>query len=415
MHAASDIADWWDEQHRISSKALDDMVDAHPNWFSVTVATLAETSMTLGAGLVDVLRLGEGVAEGGVKGYLHDGLRLLQVAPAAGKLSRFVLARVLVDAGGDICTWMSATKALRQVGVSSFATVDDLARAAGFGKVSELGGAFVDALLPALRSLGARVTALPVLRDISGVMASVRGNSVVMFSVEWKMGAEQVGHTLYAFRDLLGRLRIADRTGAVVSGLAELEKYYPGIAQAKVYGSAALVEGPRILLVDGVGVLAMEVRAQLVANPETVAQTLEVIKRSTFQVSHPPASTAPMTGRQSARVPGILGAQAPSYGSLGAAAPVGPRRGILGAGSPTQPAGAAWAGESGFGWRTHVVSHGDWLSKLAQRYYRDMYKWPLIYAANRSLIGSNPNRIVPGQQLRIPPLPRVSAVRAAGH
>ena len=260
MHAASDIADWWDEQHRVSSNALDDMVDAHPNWFSVTVA---ETSMTLGAGLVDVLRLGEGVAEGGVKGYLHDGLRLLQVAPAAGKLSRFVLARVLVDAGGDICTWMSATKALRQVGVSSFATVDDLARAAGFGKVSELGGAFVDALLPALRSLGARVTALPVLRDISGVMASVRG--------------------------------------------------------------------------------------------------------------------------------------------------------ILGAGSPTQPAGAAWAGESGFGWRTHVVSHGDWLSKLAQRYYRDMYKWPLIYAANRSLIGSNPNRIVPGQQLRIPPLPRVSAVRAAGH
>ena len=406
MHAASDIADWWDEQHRISSKALDDLIDAHPNWFSVTVATLAETSMTLGAGLVDVLRLGEGVAEGGVKGYLHDGLRLLQLAPAAGKLSRFVLARVLVDAGGDICTWMSATKALRQVGVSAFASVDDLAQAAGFGKISELGGAFVDAVLPALRGLGARVTALPVLRDIAGVMASVRGNGVVMFSVEWKMGAEPVGHTLYAFRDLLGRLRIADRSGAVVSGLAELEKFYPGIAQARVYGSAALVQGPRILLADGVGVLSMEVRAQLVANPETVAQTLEVSKRHAGPGTWVPTTAAAASGRQTGRVPGILGAQ-----PAGAAAPAGTGRGILGAKPTQQPGGAAWTGDSVAGWHCHTVRHGDWLSKLAQHYYRDMHKWPVIYAANRRLIGADPNRILPGQQLRIPPLPRVSAVR----
>lgn len=408
MFAASDIADWWDEQHRVSSEALDEMIDAHPNWFSVTVATLAETSMTLGAGLVDVLRLGEGAAEGGVKGYLHDGLRLLQLAPAAGKLSRFVLARVLVDAGGDICTWMSATKASRQVGVSAFASVDDLARAAGFGKVAELGGAFVDELLPVLRNLGARVTALPALRNIAEVMSNVRGRGVVMFSVEWKMGAEQVGHTLYAFRDLLGRLRIADRTGAVVSGLAELERFYPGIAQAKVYGSAALVEGPRILLVDGVAVLAMEVRSQLVANPETVAQTLAVGMSSTGPGRHLPATATLATGRQSARLPGVLGTQAPGQASDSAALGYAPRRAILGLGSPSQQPGAA---SSAPGWRIHVVSYGDWLSKLAQRYYHDMHKWPVIYAANRRLIGGDPNRILPGQPLHIPPLPKVSAVR----
>jgi hypothetical protein len=33
MRTASDIADWWDEQHRISKAALDEFVDEHPNWF----------------------------------------------------------------------------------------------------------------------------------------------------------------------------------------------------------------------------------------------------------------------------------------------------------------------------------------------------------------------------------------------
>src|SRR5580765_8875339 len=159
MRAASDIADWWDEQHRISSKALDDFVDEHPNWFGIIVAGTAATAMDLGAGLVDVLRFGEGAAEGGVKGFAKDGLRALQLAPAIGKFSRFAFARFMADSPGGVCTWVSAAKALRQIGTKSFASVAELAEAAGL-RFNQLGGAWVSDLLPVLRRLGARVTGL---------------------------------------------------------------------------------------------------------------------------------------------------------------------------------------------------------------------------------------------------------------
>jgi len=348
MHTAADIADWWDEQRRVSQRDLDAFVDEYPNWFGVLVAGAAGTAMDLGAGFVDVLRLGEGAADHSLKGFAQDGLRLLQFAPALGRVGRFALARALADPGGDICTWIAATKALRQVGVKTFAAIEDLMQAAGFASIGQLGGAFVDALIPALRKLGARVTPLCALDSMEAVSAAVLGKGVVLFSVTWG----KAGHTLYAFRNAFGRLLFADRTGKVVSSLAELERYYPGISGAKVYGPAALVEGPRVLMADGLAVLSMEIRAQLAVNPETAAQTLEI--RKTFASGQPPAA-------------------------------------VLAKG------------------RWHTVQPGDWLSKIARTYYRDMTKWPAIYEANRKTIGNDPNLIRPQQRLFIPELPRVSA------
>jgi hypothetical protein len=45
------------------------------------------------------------------------------------------------------------------------------------------------------------------------------------------------------------------------------------------------------------------------------------------------------------------------------------------------------------------VRAGDTLSGIARRYCGSLYDWPGIYAANRELIGGNPNAIVPGQVL----------------
>ena len=59
----------------------------------------------------------------------------------------------------------------------------------------------------------------------------------------------------------------------------------------------------------------------------------------------------------------------------------------------------------------HVVRSGDWLSKIAQAYYGDMYLWPLIYDANRATIGGNPNLIKPGQELSVPDLKSFTAVQ----
>ena len=64
--------------------------------------------------------------------------------------------------------------------------------------------------------------------------------------------------------------------------------------------------------------------------------------------------------------------------------------------APVAPAGPAAAA------KTHVVRAGDSLSKIAAMYYGSMHQWPRIYNANRSVVGPNPNLILPGQVLVIP-------------
>lgn len=49
----------------------------------------------------------------------------------------------------------------------------------------------------------------------------------------------------------------------------------------------------------------------------------------------------------------------------------------------------------------HIVRKGDTLSKIAEQYYGDMTLYPKIFEANRDVL-DDPNRIYPGQRLRIP-------------
>lgn len=51
---------------------------------------------------------------------------------------------------------------------------------------------------------------------------------------------------------------------------------------------------------------------------------------------------------------------------------------------------------------TYVVVKGDYLSKIAQKFYGNAALWPQIYHANKTVIGANPNLIHPGQELVIP-------------
>ncbi len=51
----------------------------------------------------------------------------------------------------------------------------------------------------------------------------------------------------------------------------------------------------------------------------------------------------------------------------------------------------------------HTVVRGDTLSKLAKKHYGDAMKYPLIFEANKPML-SDPDKIYPGQVLRIPPL-----------
>ena len=51
---------------------------------------------------------------------------------------------------------------------------------------------------------------------------------------------------------------------------------------------------------------------------------------------------------------------------------------------------------------THTVQKGDSLSDIAKKYYGDPNKYNLIYEANKTIIGNNPNIINVGQELVIP-------------
>jgi nucleoid-associated protein YgaU len=51
--------------------------------------------------------------------------------------------------------------------------------------------------------------------------------------------------------------------------------------------------------------------------------------------------------------------------------------------------------------QTYVVKNGDSLSKIAEEFYGDKMLYPKIFEANRDQL-TDPNKIKPGQKLRIP-------------
>ena len=51
----------------------------------------------------------------------------------------------------------------------------------------------------------------------------------------------------------------------------------------------------------------------------------------------------------------------------------------------------------------HTVVSGDNLSRIAKKFYGDANKYPVIFEANKPML-THPDKIYPGQMLRIPPL-----------
>jgi len=65
----------------------------------------------------------------------------------------------------------------------------------------------------------------------------------------------------------------------------------------------------------------------------------------------------------------------------------------------SEPTSQAQQAQSTF----HRVKSGDTLGKMAKDLYGDAGKYPVIFEANRPML-SDPDKIYPGQSLRIPPL-----------
>lgn len=66
------------------------------------------------------------------------------------------------------------------------------------------------------------------------------------------------------------------------------------------------------------------------------------------------------------------------------------------------------SGSSSTAEKVYVVVAGDSLSKIAKREYGNANDWPRIFEANKDIL-KDPNKIFPGQKLRIPPKAAPSA------
>ena len=72
--------------------------------------------------------------------------------------------------------------------------------------------------------------------------------------------------------------------------------------------------------------------------------------------------------------------------------------GLRVAGQPAQTAGSTTSAPAS---RYYTIQSGDTLSKIAKEHYGDANAYPKIFEANREVIG-DPDKIYPGQQIRIP-------------
>jgi hypothetical protein len=226
----SDLADWWDKQKRDSERILTDWVQDNPQWWAIAVAGTVQTTMDLGAGMVDVLRFGEGVAEGGVRGYGKDALRLLMLlgplGRAGGIASRFLTPliqagrlRVAVQVAGvdGPCTFQAVNNALSITkGKNLFVTVADMAGAVGkrVGQLTKAAsgeyelGAWIDELVPFLRNAGMRVKEVTGFTRVEQAIAlAQKETGPVIFAIRTTVrsaagATEEILHTVIAMRSL---------------------------------------------------------------------------------------------------------------------------------------------------------------------------------------------------------------------
>ena len=85
-----------------------------------------------------------------------------------------------------------------------------------------------------------------------------------------------------------------------------------------------------------------------------------------------------------------------------AAAPAPPAAGAAPAPAAAKPQAVPVSQPAGGDGETYTVQKGDSLSKIAKHHLGDANAWRKIYEANKATIGDNPDKIFPGQKLKIP-------------
>ena len=269
--SASELADWWDQQKRESDAILTEWVQENPQWWAIGVAALTATAMDLGAGMVDALRLGEGVAEGGPSGIATDAMRLLvlagPVARGGAALGRFAHARAIrlaVTTKGVTgpCTFTAVNNAVaitRFTSKNLFVTARDAAAALGkpLAGLATAGSkyklaAWIDDVIPFLVKQGVRLRNLGTPKTLQDIAAAARAHDgVVIFAVEWiDMAGKLQRHSLIAVRTLKG-VRYADYGGKFMTSVSDLASRGGVFAAKNGYSIASTTTKGTALLIKG--------------------------------------------------------------------------------------------------------------------------------------------------------------------
>jgi LysM repeat protein len=418
MWVFTEIADWFDKTRHENEKFVDSelqpwvattLYEDHSWYRNVGVWTAAGTlyalnkfTTTVAAGFVDVLRLGDGVQEGGW-GYGKDALRLLMVVGPALRGARYVIAGIQeLDIGqaalnqtlqqgasfadalravpwAGNCGWVAAARILRQTGTGVFAELSDVARAAGMDVADTGGLSSVTDLDAPLRFLGAS-TKTAQINGMKGLADLVSKNpyGAVMFGVRWIRNGVAQGHALVAFRNFFGGISILDRSGKVFATLADLP--YKGIANGVIDIDALVVNNSlAITSLENVPTVA-NILTQSASNSARIPESKTSGASSQNSATARPQSSASASSASGSVTPGTLIVTTNTIC-------IQPNSDMPVSCSPVQT-------------RSYKVGAGESLSIIAHRVYGDASKWPAIAAVN----GIKPPRyvILPGQTLILP-------------
>ena len=388
---------------------LGNFVERNPGVFFVGVATAANTLIEgILNPLADMGRLGKSLRDAQEKGTIdpmevvNDAFRILTVIThtpegkaAVQKLAGQLMtklasktSRLIRDTGGGICSWVAGISAMLQTGQFKgllgsrlFIQLEDLAKLLKMRELPASTSALGE-MLTYLEKLGAK-HALPVegkpgfITPAELARRVPKDGTVAIVSIEDvgpMRGPDGRAHAVMVFwengllkvmdRSPTGKpLRVFDSFGDFLLKWLKDRRYF----QWKIRGYV-LFENLFMKNVAGEKIhrLVLPLAGLLKIDTETALEAAAV-QKAVDEGSAPVPMKVPPT---SASAPII----------------VQPEPGV------TLPPN----------FKVYTVQRGDSLSAIAKRFYGKFAKWPIIYVANKAIIGKNPNLIKPGQLFWIP-------------
>jgi hypothetical protein len=259
-----DVADWYDYQtnrlivYRNSVFRYADPRDLS-GWNSMTSpiglwAAWGSGLIHMSQGVVDTLRIGNGIRAGGW-GYAQDALRALNLFDGAGRvIGRIgrVMHAVFQPAGTVTCAWYSIINGLERTGNNFFISIRDLMTSVGISESAIISArgttpAMFRRLIGHLRQYRMEIEELRAGLHVTGwealkAHAAIRRRGVFVVGFHYARQAANVarnitseGHAIMATFSREYGLIFQDTNGRIYAGLAALRQVYPEANLARDY------------------------------------------------------------------------------------------------------------------------------------------------------------------------------------